>query len=72
MVDQQTFTKKRSESLTKDEYKALKAYRKKFETDVACAASLRVDRNVLCRCLLTGSAHPDTIEKLRQGLKTGL
>lgn len=71
MEDQQTFTRKRSESLTRDELKSLKAYRKQFDTEVACAASLRIDRNVLCRVLLTGSGSPETIEKIRVGIKNG-
>lgn len=71
MEDQQTFTKRKSESLTKEEYKSLKAYRKLYDTEVACAASLRIDRGVLGRVLLTGSGSPETIEKIRAGLKNG-
>lgn len=68
MEDQQTFTKKRSESLTKDEHRALKAYRKQFDKEVHCATALRMDRNVLCRVLLKGSGAPETIEKIRIAL----
>jgi len=71
MEDQQTFTKKRSESLTREEYKALKAYRKQFTTEIDCALSLRIDRGVLGRVLLTGSGSPDSIDKIRVGIKNG-
>lgn len=68
MNDPQTFKKKKSEPLTRDEYKSLKAYRKRFSTEVDCAASLRVDRGVLGRVMLTGSGSPETIEKIRNTL----
>lgn len=70
-AQQTTLKPKRSEPLTRDEIKALKAYRKQFKTEVACAVSLGMDRTVLGYVLLKGSGAPETIQKIRQGLKTG-
>lgn len=63
---------KRSDSveLTKDERKALKAYRAKFDTEVGCAISLGLDRMVLNRILFTGSGLAETIEKIRTKLNS--
>jgi hypothetical protein len=61
-----TITKSRkSEKLTADERKALKQYRKGFDTEVDCAVTIGVDRLVLNRVLLIGSASPATVEKIR-------
>lgn len=60
--------RKKSEPLTKEEKKALKEYRKVFETDVACAASMGIDRNVLIRVLFAGSGSPETIAKVRAAI----
>lgn len=56
---------KRSESLSDSELLALKEYRKGYSTDVACAASLGLDRNVLTRVILVGSGRPESISKIR-------
>jgi hypothetical protein len=61
-------TKKKSEELTEQEHEALKEYRAGFETSVACAASIGIDRNVLERVMLAGSGAPDTIVKIREAL----
>lgn len=64
-----TITRNRkSERLTPDERKALKAYRKGFNTEVDCAVSIGIDRLVLNRVLLVGSGAPATIEKIRAAL----
>lgn len=64
-----TVTKKRkSELLTKAEIKALKAYRKQFDTEVDCAVSIGIDRLVLNRVLLVGRGAPETIEKIRAAI----
>ncbi len=64
-----TVTKNRkSEILTKEEHKALKAYRKKFDTEVACAVEIGIDRLVLNRVLLVGRGAPASIEKIRAAL----
>jgi hypothetical protein len=64
-----TITRSRkSEKLTPDERKALKLYRKKFDTEVDCAISIGIDRLVLNRVLLIGSASPGTVEKIRAAL----
>jgi hypothetical protein len=59
---------RKSERLTTDEKKALKQYRKGFITEVDCAVSIGIDRLVLNRVLLIGSASPATIEKIRAAL----
>lgn len=56
---------RKSERLTKEELKALKSYRKRFDTQVDCAVSIGIDRLVLGRVLLVGSGAPDSIEKIR-------
>lgn len=61
---------RKSERLTTNERKALKQYRKGFITEVDCAVSIGIDRLVLNRVLLIGSASPGTIEKIRVVLPT--
>lgn len=61
----ETVTSRKSIKLTKDELKALKAYRKGFDTEVECALSIGIDRLVLNRVLLVGSGSQITIEKIR-------
>ena len=64
-----TITRSRkSEKLTPDEKKALKLYRKGFDTEVDCAVSIGIDRLVLNRVLVMGSASPATVEKIRVAL----
>ena len=65
-----TAPKKKSVALTPQERKALKAYRKRFETEVACAVSLGLDRNVLNRIMLLGTGSPDYIEQIRNVLNS--
>lgn len=63
-----TVRRKKSEELTKDQRKALRQYRTKFDTSVACATSIGIDRNVLERVLLAGSGAPETISKIREAI----
>lgn len=66
-----TITKSRkSERLNAEERKALKQYRKGFDTEVDCAVAIGIDRLVLNRVLLIGSASPATVEKIRAALAT--
>lgn len=65
-----SFKKPKSVKLTKDEWRALKNYRKGFEKEVDCAATIGVDRLVLNRILLVGSGSPTSIEKVRATLST--
>lgn len=57
--------KRRSVLLTKDEWKALKSYRRGFNTLSECAESIGIFYQVLDRVLLVGSGSPETIEKVR-------
>lgn len=61
---------RKSEKLTAEERKALKQYRKGFDTEVDCAISIGIDRLVLNRVLLIGSASPATVEKIRTAIAT--
>ncbi len=63
-----TTSSRKSEKLTVEERKALKQYRKGFDTEVDCAVSIGIDRLVLNRVLLIGSASPATVEKIRSVL----
>lgn len=58
-----------SVSLTKEEWTALKQYRKDFVTEVQCALSIGIDRNVLSRIISLGSGSPDSINKIRETIK---
>lgn len=63
-------TSRKSEKLTAEERKALKQYRKGYDTEVECAVSIGIDRLVLNRVLLIGSASPATVGKIRAVLST--
>lgn len=63
-----TTRKRKSEPLTKEEYQALKQYRKKFHTAVDCAEAIGITREVLDRVLLAGSGSPETVEKIRAAI----
>lgn len=62
--------KKRRKSvlLTKEEIRALKDFKKPFNTDIECAEALGIDRAVMLRILLVGSGSPENIEKIRVAL----
>lgn len=56
---------RRSVKLTKEEHKALKVFRKTFDTLTECAMAFPIDRTVLGKVLLSGSGAPKTIEIIR-------
>lgn len=58
-----------SVALTTKEKAALKQYREKFNTEVECALSIGIDRNVLNRITTFGSGSPDKINKIKSALK---
>jgi predicted DNA-binding protein (UPF0251 family) len=58
-----------SVSLSKEEKAALKLYRTGFVTEVECALSIGIDRNVLSRVMGFGSGSPETIAKIKAALK---
>jgi predicted DNA-binding protein (UPF0251 family) len=58
-----------SVALTTKELTALKQYREGFVTEVECALSIGIDRNVLNRIMGFGSGSPDKVEKIRAALK---
>ena len=57
-----------SVALTTKEKEALKQYRKGFVTEVECALSIGIDRNVLNRISTFGSGSPDKIEKIKMAI----
>jgi hypothetical protein len=58
--------KRKSVPLTREELKSLREYRNGFDSEVACALSLGVDRLVLNRVMLVGSGSQDYIKKIRR------
>lgn len=66
-METETAVPKRRKSvlLTKEEHRALKAFRKTFNTGVECSEVLGIDRAVMERILLVGSGSPENIEKVR-------
>ncbi len=68
MDTQITERRRKSEKLTKREFRSLKAFRNKFDTEMDCAVKIGIDRVVLNRVLLVGSASPETIGKIREAL----
>lgn len=65
-----SFKRPKSVPLTKDELKALKRYRKGFDKEVDCAASIGVDRLVLNRIIMVGSGSPYSIDKIKAAIGT--
>lgn len=57
-----------SVALTAKEKEALKQYRKGFDTEVECALSIGVDRNVLNRITTFGSGSPDKVKKVKAAI----
>lgn len=64
----ETTANKKSVALSAKEKKALLNYRKLFVTDVACAGAIGIDRNVLIRVLMAGSAAPETIKRIKRAI----
>lgn len=58
--------KLKSVPLTPEELESLREYRSGFDSEVACALSLGVDRLVLNRVMLVGSGSQDYIKKIRR------
>lgn len=58
--------KAKSVPLTAEELQSLREYRNGFDSEVACALSLGVDRLVLNRVMLVGSGSQDYIKKIRR------
>lgn len=63
-----TTRKRKSDPLTREEFAALKQYRKTFHTAVDCADAIGIKREVLDRVLIVGSGSPETIEKIRTAI----
>ena len=57
-----------SVSLKKEEIILLKKYRSGFVTEVECALSIGIDRNVLNRVMTFGSGSPETITKIKSAI----
>lgn len=57
-----------SVALTAKEKEALKQYREGFDTEVECALSIGIDRNVLNRITTFGSGSPDKIKKIQAAI----
>lgn len=57
-----------SVALTTKELASLKQYRERFVTEVECALSIGIDRNVLNRIITFGSGSPDKVEKIRAAI----
>jgi hypothetical protein len=69
VTTEQSFRKRKSVQLSKEEVAGLKKYRRGFNTVTECAISIGIDRNVLDRVLLTSSGAPETIEKIKAALQ---
>jgi hypothetical protein len=57
-----------SVALTTKEVAALKQYRKGFVTEVECALSIGIDRNVLNRITTFGSGSPESTDKIKAAI----
>lgn len=55
-------------ALTAKEKTALKQYRERFNTEVECALSIGIDRNVLNRISTFGSGSPDKVNKIKTAI----
>jgi hypothetical protein len=60
---------KRSIKLTQDEKRRLNKYYKSFTTEVDCALSIGIDRNVLARVRQVGSGSEHTVSRIREALQ---
>jgi predicted nucleotide-binding protein (sugar kinase/HSP70/actin superfamily) len=58
--------KRKSERLTQEEWKALKQYRKSFDTESECAYVIGISRETLGRIILLGKSSPQTVAKIRK------
>ena len=58
----------RSEAFTDSEKEQIKQVSDSHKTMSAAAQSFMIDRTVLTNILLKGTAHPDTVKKVRKAL----
>lgn len=59
---------RRSEKLTNIEFAQFKKWVKSFDVKVEASEALRITRQAVDRILLTGSASPSTIIKIRKAI----
>ena len=59
----------KSVDLTNDEVKALKEFRKRYDTEVDAALAIGIDRNVLNRIITVKSGSEKYISKVREFLQ---
>lgn len=59
---------RKSIPLSKEDYQALKRFRKEFQTEVDCAVKIGIDRAVLNRILLVGSGSAESVGKIQKAL----
>ena len=57
---------RKSAKIEANEIKALKAFRKRFTSEVECAEAIGISRMVFNRMLLVGSASQSTVELVRE------
>jgi hypothetical protein len=60
--------KRRSESLTPEEFRAFKKYLNTFPTKFDAALTIGISRPTLNLVIIRGSGHPDTIRTIREKL----
>ena len=63
-----TERKRKSEKLSKDEFRALKKFVTSYPTVVEAAETIGIHRNVLDLVIIKGSGSPETIQKVRQAV----
>lgn len=64
-----TNRRRKSEALTKEEWKKFKLYVKSFSTKTDCLEALNTTMPTLNRILVAGTGRPDSIEKIREAIK---
>lgn len=64
-----TNRKRKSEALSKEEFKKFKAYVKSFSTKTDCLEALNTTMPTLNRILIAGTGRPDSIKKIRNAIK---
>jgi hypothetical protein len=62
--------KRRSEELSATEMKQLKKWVRSFKRKKDAYAALGVVQNTLDRILLAGSGHPDSVQKIKEVIKS--
>lgn len=64
-----TIRVRKSEALTKEEFRKFKAYVKSFPTKTDCLEALNTTMPTLNRTLIAGTGRPDSINKIREAIK---